>query len=112
MADGISNAFHTPHGMNCVWVSPELMNACANVVPREVSVVGDALGVQFTGQETPEEIGAKTAEAIRSLMHSVGLKSPKELGFDRTPLSIATRLPWRLIWACDSTAPSRQPPRS
>ena len=83
MADGISNAFHTPHGMNCVWVSPELMNACANVVPREVSVVGEALGVQFTGQETPEEIGAKTAEAIRSLMHSVGLKSPKELGFDR-----------------------------
>ena len=83
MADGISNAFHTPHGMNCVWVSPELMNACANVVPREVSVVGEALGVQFTGQETPEEIGAKTAEAIRSLMHSVGLKSPKEMGFDR-----------------------------
>lgn len=83
MADGISNAFHTPHGMNCVWVSPELMNACSAVVPDKVKVVGEALGVAFTGSETDAEIGEKTAAAIRALMKSVGLKSPKEMGFDR-----------------------------
>lgn len=83
MADGISNAFHTPHGMNCVWVCPELMNACAAVAPREVKVVGEALGAVFTGSETDAEIGEKTAAAMRALMKSVGLKSPKEMGFDR-----------------------------
>lgn len=83
MADGISNAFHTPHGMNCIWVDPELMDACAAVVPDKVKVVGEAIGVTFTGTESNTEIGARTAAGIRALMKSVGLKSPKELGFDR-----------------------------
>ena len=83
MADGISASFHTPHGMNCIWVNPELMKLCATVVPDKVKVVGEAMGVAFTGSESNAEIGEKTAAAIRVLMKECGLKSPKEMGLDR-----------------------------
>lgn len=83
MADGISVTFHTPHGLNCILVNPELMAACAVVVPDKVKVVGEATGVTFTGDETPEEIGKKTADGIRALMRACGIKGPKELGMNR-----------------------------
>ncbi len=83
MADGISSAFHTPHGLNCIWVNAEVMKMCAAVVPEKVKMIGQAIGVQFTGSETPEEIGEKTAAATRALMRACGIKSPKEMGLDR-----------------------------
>lgn len=83
LADGISCTFHSPHGYNCIMVNPELMKRCAAVVPAEVKVVGEAVGVEFTGSESNEEIGEKTAEGIRALMRKCGIKSPKEMGMDR-----------------------------
>ncbi len=83
MADGISVTFHTPHGLNCIWVNPELMKLCATVIPEKVQVVGEAIGVVFTGKETPVDVGEKTAAAIRALMKACGIKSPKEMGMDR-----------------------------
>lgn len=83
LADGISVTFHTPHGLNCVLVNPELMKLCAAAVADKVQVVGEALGVEFTGSESNEEIGEKTAAAVRALMKTCGIKGPKELGMDR-----------------------------
>ena len=83
LADGISVTFHTPHGLNCIWVNPELMKSCALTVPEKVKVVGESVGAVFTGNETPEEIGEKTAAATRALMKACGLKSPKEMGLSR-----------------------------
>lgn len=83
MADGISSAFHTPHGMNCAWVNPEIMKVVAPAVPDKVQVVGEALGVSFTGGESAEEIGEKTAAAVRALMKACGLRSPSEMKLDR-----------------------------
>lgn len=83
MADGISSAFHTPHGMNCVWVNPEVMKIVTAEVPDKVRVVGEALGVEFAGGETPAKIGEKTAAAVRALMKACNLKSPMEMGLDR-----------------------------
>ena len=83
MADGISVTFHTPHGYNCIMINPELMNKCAEYVPEKVKVVGEAVGVEFTGEETAAEIGKKTADGIRALMKEVGIKHPREYGMDR-----------------------------
>ncbi|MCD7792615.1 MAG: iron-containing alcohol dehydrogenase [Oscillospiraceae bacterium] len=83
MADGISSTFHTPHGYNCVLVNPEVMKLCASALPDKVQIVGEALGETFTGTETPEQIGEKTAAAVRALMRACGIKSPKEAGMDR-----------------------------
>jgi len=83
LADGISVNFHTPHGLNCIWVNPELMKGCALAVPEKVKVVGKAVGAIFDGNESAEEIGEKTAAATRALMKACGLKSPKEMGISR-----------------------------
>jgi len=83
MADGISATFHSPHGYNCITVNPELMKKCAEYVPEKVKVVGEAVGVAFTGEETPAEIGQKTADGVRALMKEVGIKHPKEYGMER-----------------------------
>lgn len=45
--------------------------------------MGQAIGAQFSGAETPAEIGEKTAAATRALMRACGIKSPKEMGLDR-----------------------------
>ena len=83
MADGISATFHTPHGYNCIMVNAEIMNKCSEYIPEKVQVIGEALGLQFTGEETPAEIGKMTADGIRALMKRVGLKHPKEFGMER-----------------------------
>lgn len=84
MADGVSSTFHTPHGLNCIWVNPEVMKVCAPAVPDKVQLVGEALGAEFPADSTPEQIGLITAAAIRKLMRACKIPSPKDKGFDRT----------------------------
>lgn len=83
MADSISAAFHTPHGYNCILVTPELMAACAAVVPDKVKIVAEAVGVDISDSDTPETIGQKCADGIRALMRACGVKGPEENGMDK-----------------------------
>ncbi len=83
MSDAISAQFHTPHGLNCGWVNPEVVRISAAGAPDKVKIVGEILGVSFTGNETPEEIGDLVADAVRAFIRSVGVKSPKEMNLDR-----------------------------
>jgi alcohol dehydrogenase class IV len=83
LADSISKYFHSPHGYNCICVTPEVMRAAAKEVPEKVKIVGEAAGAKFDGNETPEEIGAKTATAIDVLRKACGYKGPKEYNMDR-----------------------------
>ena len=92
LADGLSATFHTPHGYNCILVEPELMKLCAAVIPDKVRVVGEGAGAVFTGSETPEEIGEKTAEAIRNLMRTCEISTPKALGLDREQFINAAKI--------------------
>lgn len=39
--------------------------------------------MQFTGSETPAQIGKMTADACRALMRACGVKSLKDYGYDR-----------------------------
>ncbi len=82
-ADSIAASYHTPHGLNCAWVTPAVLELVAKEVPDLVKIVGTALGAIFTGSETPAEIGKKTADACRALMKSVGIKTLAECGFTR-----------------------------
>ncbi len=83
IADSISKYFHSPHGYNCIVVTPEVMRIIAPVVPDKVKIVGEACGAEFDGTETPEEIGTKTAKAIDALRKACGYKGPKEYNMDR-----------------------------
>ncbi len=82
-ADSIAANYHTPHGLNCAWVTPSVLQLVATKVPEKVKLIGEALGVDLSGNETPEEIGKKTADACRNLMKRVGVKSLEECEFDR-----------------------------
>lgn len=83
IADAFSAQFGTAHGLNCAWGSPELMKLIAPAIPEKVQLIGEALGAAFTGAETAEEIGEKTAAAIRALMKASRIPSIKEMGFSR-----------------------------
>ena len=82
-ADSIAASYHTPHGYNCAMTTPAVQELAAQAVPEKVKLVGTALGVQFTGSETPAQIGKMTADACRALMRACGVKSLKDYGYDR-----------------------------
>lgn len=83
IADGLSAVCKTAHGLNCAWGSPELLKLIAPTVPEKVKIVGEALGINFFGTETPEEIGEKTASAVRVLMRCCKIPAPATMGFAR-----------------------------
>lgn len=80
-ADGISAACHTPHGLNCAWVTPEVIELVAAAVPGKVQLIGEALGLTFNNGETAAEMGSATAQVVRRLMRSVDIQSMREMGF-------------------------------
>lgn len=82
-ADSLSAAFHTPHGMNCAWVTPGIIKLVAPAVPDKVKLIGQAMGLTFTGSETPEQIGEMVAAEHRKLMKAAKLRSMKEQGITR-----------------------------
>ena len=83
LADALSATFHTPHGLNCAWGDPELILLIAPVVPDKIRLIGEAMGLTFSGGETPAQLGEAVAQAVRDLMRQCGIKSPREMGFTR-----------------------------
>jgi alcohol dehydrogenase len=69
--------FHVPHGNACAIAIPEVMEFVADVVPEKVKLVGVSMGLSFKGTQSPTEIGAKVAAAIRKLNKEIGVKTLK-----------------------------------
>lgn len=65
LAHVLGAKFHMPHGLVCAYTLPVTMETIAPAVPEKVRYAGEVLGVQFAGTETPQEIGAMTAQAYR-----------------------------------------------
>lgn len=70
---------HIAHGEACGSVLPMVMEISATTKPERVKMIGEAMGVKFNVDDTPEVIGKKTADRIRDLYEAVGLKPLKEL---------------------------------
>lgn len=60
----IGGYFNIPHGMACAYAEPWVLEFNAPACPELTKRVGSALGAEFDGTETPEEIGAKTRDAF------------------------------------------------
>ena len=71
--------YHIPHGKACAFSLPPTLEFLAEYFPEKVKTVGRLFHVSFTGEETPAQIGQKTAEAYTLFCTSLGL----------TPLNIA-----------------------
>lgn len=79
LAHVLGAKFHMPHGLVCSYTLPVTMECIAPVVPEKVKYVGEILGVTFSGTESAQEIGEKTAAAYRKFRD--GLLDGKEVSF-------------------------------
>lgn len=92
---------HIAHGEACGSVLAMVMEISATAKPERVKMVGEAMGVIFNADDTPEVIGKKTADRIRALYAAVGLKSLKELikEEDIAPIAAGAMMdPGSFIW--------------
>ena len=83
LADGLSIAFHTPHGYNCALALPVALEHAAPAVPKEMRMVAEAMRIPLRGDESGEELGRLCADRIWDLMRKLELKSLKDLGYTR-----------------------------
>lgn len=81
--DSISATCHTPHGIECSWVTPELLKLMADYVPEEIKRIADAMRVELTGKETNLEVAEKIGDVIHSMMRECEVKSLKGYGKTR-----------------------------
>ena len=98
--DSISATCHTPHGIECAWVTPELLKIMADYVPEEIKKIAEAMRVELTGKETNLEVALKIGDVIHQMMRACKVKSLKEYGatrqqvVDGAPLVVAARHLW------------------
>ena len=98
--DSISATCHTPHGIECAWVTPELLKIMADYVPEEIKKIAEAMRVELTGKETNLEVSLKIGDVIHQMMRACKVKSLKEYGatrqqvVDGAPLVVAARHLW------------------
>ena len=60
----IGGYFDIPHGFSCAYAEPWVLEFNVPAVPELTKRVAESLGAVFTGDETPEEIGAKARDAL------------------------------------------------
>ncbi len=98
--DSISATCHTPHGIECAWVTPELLKIMADYVPAEIKKIAEAMRVELTGKETNLEVALKIGDVIHQMMRACQVKSLKGYGATReqvvagAPLVVAARHLW------------------
>ncbi|MCQ2070463.1 MAG: iron-containing alcohol dehydrogenase [archaeon] len=86
LAHVIGAKFHIPHGAACAYGAPATIRYIAKSVPEKTKVIGEALGVVFKGDETPEQIGTMTADAYIAFRDSLGLKPISSYGVTKEQL--------------------------
>lgn len=78
LAHVIGARFHIPHGAACSYGAPAMLRFIAPAASDKVKRIGQILGAQFKGTESPEEIGRITAEAYIAFRDSLGIKAISE----------------------------------
>jgi alcohol dehydrogenase class IV len=83
LADAVSLAFYTPHGVNCALATPVTFAFMSGILPGKVRQICKAMGFPFAETATDEELGTLSADAMRALMRKLGIGSLKAMGIDR-----------------------------
>jgi alcohol dehydrogenase class IV len=90
IAHSVGAKYHITHGIACALALPEAMNYAAAIDGEKVKIVGEAMGISFSGRESAGEIGEMVAQAIRDFIKKVRIKSVKALGISRNDLIAVT----------------------
>ena len=83
VAYALSAAFHTPHGLNCIWGEAEVFRLVAPVVPNEMHMIAEAMGLDIAADADIAAVADAVADAIYDLMRACKVPSMKERGFTR-----------------------------
>lgn len=86
IAHSIGAKFHVIHGAVCALATPEVMKYAAGIDPSKVKIVGESMGIIFSGEETEDEIGEMTAKAIRQFIKKLNIRSLKDFGISKEEL--------------------------
>lgn len=86
IAHSVGAKFHIPHGAVCALGLPEVMKYASEIKADKVKVIGEAMGISFSGKETDVEIGEIVAAETRKFAKKVGIKSLEELCIKREEL--------------------------
>ncbi|HWR08378.1 iron-containing alcohol dehydrogenase [Sporomusa sp.] len=92
IAHAVGAKFHITHGIVCALALPEVMKYAADINEQKVKIVGEAMGIRFSGQESPKEIGELVAQGIRGFAKNLDIKSFEALGIARKELLEITPL--------------------
>lgn len=87
VAHALGGAFGIPHGTLCAYVDPYVMNWLASALPDRVKKIGECLGAQFDGSETPQQIGAKTRDAYLAFNDKIGIPPIETFNADTSKLA-------------------------
>lgn len=74
---------HKPHGVTVGVALPCAMDYIADVFTDRVKMVGECMGLTWTGKETPEEVGKRVGQHIYAFNKQVGLATLADLGVTR-----------------------------
>nr|WP_092072120.1 iron-containing alcohol dehydrogenase [Dendrosporobacter quercicolus]NSL48664.1 iron-containing alcohol dehydrogenase [Dendrosporobacter quercicolus DSM 1736]SDM36927.1 Alcohol dehydrogenase, class IV [Dendrosporobacter quercicolus] len=92
IAHAVGAKFHITHGIVCALALPEVMKYAADINRWKVKIVGDAMGIRFSGQESSQEVGELVAQGIREFAKQFNIKSFAALGIAREELLAVTPL--------------------
>ena len=84
LAHVLGSLCNVPHGAGCAIADPYVLEFNAVAIPEKTKKIGEIMGATFTGNETPEEIGAITRDAfIKFRDVDLGLKPVAEFNIDK-----------------------------
>jgi len=80
VADAISRLYHPAHGVGVSIGLPFLARYCALYRPVKVRRLAVAIGLKVRVNTSPDLLGKKAADELRSLSHRIGISDMKKLG--------------------------------
>ena len=98
IAHVLGGFYHIPHGFSCAYALPEIVAFNAVALPEKTKWIGEQLGVHYSEQDTPDEIGEKTKAAMITFRDDVlNIKKANEFPndpatFDNAAKAIASEL--------------------
>lgn len=92
LAHVVGANLHLIHGAACAYGLPGVLKYMSPAVPGKVKRIGQYLGAEFTGSETPAEIGEKAAEAYKAFCAKLGLTPVTEENLGPVDLDLLAEL--------------------
>jgi len=88
VGQGLQAVFHMDHGTGCAIGLQLAVECVAEVFPDKVREIGKAMGIDVKGLP-PKEAGAMVSEHLRKFLVSVGYRTLKDLGIEKSKLESA-----------------------